>query len=237
MMRRAERGQILSSLIFLVAFLAFLGLAYLARHPLLRLVGSFWVVDEPDAHADVMFVLSDDNYAGDRATHAAQLYRRGVAPLIVASGRLLRAYAGIGELIEHDLLADGVPAGSILKFPTRATNTRDEAEAFLGLATAKGWKRILIVTSNYHTRRTRFIYSRVFPSDIAVSVASAPDSEFDPAHWWETRAGLKIFLNEAVGYVVARWELRDGRGRGAPAAVWVFAPPRFLGERLISLLR
>src|SRR5580658_7750898 len=109
-MRRAERGGIFFRLIFLCFFVLFLALLYLVRNPLLRLAGAFWVVDEPVAHADAMIVLSDDNYGGDRAVHAAELYRQGVAPLIVASDRMIRPYVGIGEMIAHDLEDHGVPA-------------------------------------------------------------------------------------------------------------------------------
>jgi len=64
------------------------------------------------------------------------------------------------------------------------------------------------VTSNYHTRRTRFIYGRVLPSNVTFRISSARDSEFDPSRWWETRQGQKLFFTEIVGYVVAWWELR-----------------------------
>jgi hypothetical protein len=47
---------------------------------------------------------------------------------------------------------------------------------------------------------------------VTFRVSSARDSEFDPARWWQTRQGQKLFFTEIVGYVVAWWELR-----GAPA--------------------
>ena len=136
-----------------------------------------------------------------------------VAPLVVASGRMLRPYTGMAEIIERDLEIHGVPMESIVKFPQRAANTREEAEALKGLVANRGWRRVLIVTSNYHTRRTRFIFDRVFPSNVTVRVSAAHDSEFDPAHWWEARLGVKLFSGELVGYVVAWWDLR-----GKPSA-------------------
>jgi uncharacterized SAM-binding protein YcdF (DUF218 family) len=114
----------------------------------------------------------------------------------------------MAEIIERDLETHGVPMESIVKFPQRAANTREEAEALKGLVANRGWHRVLIVTSNYHTRRTRFIFERVFPSNVTVRVSAAHDSEFDPEHWWETRLGVKLFTGELIGYVVAWWELR-----------------------------
>jgi uncharacterized SAM-binding protein YcdF (DUF218 family) len=221
-MRRAERGGIIFQLLGMLVFLAFLAFLYVLRHPLMRLAGEFWVVNESAIQADVIIVLGDDNYEGDRAARAAELYRAGLAPQIVASGRFLRPYAGVAEMIERDLESHGVPARSIVKFPQRATNTREEAEALSGLVASRGWKRILLVTSNYHARRARFIFSRVFPPSVTVRACGAHDSDFDPLRWWETRLGQKIFLNEVLGYFAARWELRHKSPPPAGATLLFF---------------
>jgi uncharacterized SAM-binding protein YcdF (DUF218 family) len=220
--RRGEHGGIFFRLLFLLVFLAFLVFFYVIRHPLMRLAGQLWLVNDPAVQADAMIVLGDDNYDGDRAAHAADLYRMGLAPIVVASGRSLRPYAGIAEMIEHDLESRGVPSASIVKFSHRGENTREEAEALAGLIAGRGWKRILVVTSNYHARRARFIYERTLPTGVSVHVSGAHDSEFDPSRWWETRQGQKLFLNEVLGYVAARWEFR--RKTAAPAGATLLIP-------------
>jgi uncharacterized SAM-binding protein YcdF (DUF218 family) len=212
-MSRKDRGGIFFRLLFLLFFIGFLALLFVARHPLMRFAGQFWVVDEPAAQSDALVVLGDDNYAGDRSFHAAELYREGVAPIVVASGRMLRHNSGLAEIMQRDLESFGVPSASIVPLANRAENTREEAGEVAKLIRARGWKRVIIVTSNYHTRRTRFIYSRVLPSNVTFRVSSARDSDFDPSHWWQTRLGQKLFFNEIVGTVVAWWELR-----GAPAS-------------------
>ena len=202
-----ERGGIITRLIFLVFLAALLIVIYLVRHPLLRFTASEWIVEDVPAHCDAMIVLSDDNYEADRANRAAQLYRSQAAPIVVASGRLLRPYAGIGELMQHDLVERGVPQSAILVFKHTAENTREEAEALHSLIRDRGWKHLLIVTSNFHTRRARYIFSRVVP-ETQVYVAAAADSDFDPNNWWEHRFGLKMFSAELGGMIVAMWELR-----------------------------
>jgi hypothetical protein len=37
---------------------------------------------------------------------------------------------------------------------------------------------------------------------------AAPDSEYDPRTWWQSRPGMKIFLHELAGFPVAIWETR-----------------------------
>jgi uncharacterized SAM-binding protein YcdF (DUF218 family) len=211
-MRGGQHGGIFFRLLSLLFFFGFLALLFVARHPLMRFAGQFWVVDEPAAQSDALIVLGDDNYAGDRAFHAAELYREGVAPVVVACGRMLRRNAGIAEVMQHDLESFGVPGASIVPLAHRAENTQEEAAEVARLIHTRGWKRVMVVTSNYHARRTRFIYGRVLPPSISFRVSGARDSEFDPSRWWQTRQGQKLFLTELVGYVVARWELR-----GSPA--------------------
>ena len=225
-MRRGEHGGIFFRLLFLLALISFLAFLYVIRHPLMRLAGELWMVNDPAAPADVIIVLGDDNYAGDRAFHAAELYRAGVAPVVVASGRMLRANAGVADLMGHDLESFGIPASSIVKFSHRASNTKQEAEALSGLIASRGWKRILIVTSNYHARRAEFIFERVLPAGLSVHVSGARDSEFNPTSWWETRQGQKLFLDELLGYAAARWELRGKPAGPAGAAILAGISPR-----------
>ena len=72
--REGERGGIIFKFLLLLCFLGFLFVIYLLRYPLLRLAGGFWVVDDGPAYSDVIVVLSDDNYGGDRAAGAAKLF-------------------------------------------------------------------------------------------------------------------------------------------------------------------
>lgn len=214
-MMSRQRGGIFLRLLVLLFFCAFLGAIFLVRRPLLRLAGNFWVVQDPLVHADAILVLSDDNFGGDRASRAAELFRSGWAPLVVASGRMLRPYAGISELMDRDLQNRGVPAADVLRFPQHASDTREEAEALRGLVIQKGWRHVLLVTSNYHTRRAQYIFHKVFPTSVTVSVVPARDIEFDPDDWWETRQGTKLFFLESFGYCMAMWELRDNRSAAA----------------------
>ena len=204
----AQRGGIISTLIALLFLLALCGALYLARRPILRFAGESWIVDESIDHADAIIVLSDDNFYADRVTRAAELMREGKAPLVVASGRRLRPYAGIAELMQHDLIERGVAKENIVVFPQDADNTREEAQALLPLVTQKKWHGLIIVTSNYHTRRARYIFHHIFPQGVELAVVSARDGDFDPQQWWAKRKSVKELTREVAGMAVAMWELR-----------------------------
>jgi uncharacterized SAM-binding protein YcdF (DUF218 family) len=213
-----QRGGIFFRLLVLLLLALLAAAVYVVRHPLLRIAGGFWVAGDSPERADAILVLGDDNFDADRAARAAQLFRGGLAPLVVASGRLLRSYAGIAELMGRDLQARGVPAAAILPFPHRAANTLEESQALRGLVISRGWRRVLVVTSNYHTRRARYIFQRVFPTEVTVLMISAADSDYDPDRWWETRQGRKLFFLGSVGYLTAVWESWEENGAAREAA-------------------
>ena len=129
----------------------------------MRMAGRLWVVSDPIERADAIIVIGDDNFNGDRAARAAELYAAGWAPVVVASGRKLRPFAGIAELIDRDLENRGVPATSVIRFPHEAENTLEEAKALSVYTRERRWHRVLLVTSNYHTRRARYIFRKIFP--------------------------------------------------------------------------
>jgi len=201
--RKSERGGALVSLIILAVLVVLCAVVYWARHPILRFAGESWVIDAPAAHADALLLLGDDNFYADRATRAAELIRHGVAPVVVASGRRLRPSAGIAELLEHDLIERGVPKDKIIRFPHDADNTLEEAAALAHLSSERRFHSVIVVTSNYHARRARYLFDKAFPPSISVSVAGAHDGDFDPQHWWEKRKSQEIFVHELVGMLVA----------------------------------
>ena len=207
-LRSGQSGGIFFRLIFFIFILVVCAVLYLARVPLLRLAGEFWVVDEPPETSDVIVVLSGDNYDAERATRAASLFKSGMAPRVVATGRALRSYATTTDLMKRDLVEHGVPDSAIVPFTHKADDTRDEAAAVSEFVRSHGWKKILLVTSNYHTRRSQYIYEHVLPSSDQLLTVAAPDSDYDPNYWWRTRTGVKIFFHELGGYLVALWETK-----------------------------
>jgi uncharacterized SAM-binding protein YcdF (DUF218 family) len=208
--KESEKGRILLNLILLLFFVVTCVFLYLVRHPIFRFAGESWVVEDALDKADALIVLGDDNFYADRATRAAELFREGKGAVVVASGRRLRPRAGISELMEHDLVERGVPKEKILRFVQDADSTKEEAEALRKLVKEKKWRSIIVVTSNYHTRRARYVFRRVFPQGIEIRVASARDGDFDPEHWWEKRKSIKELMREFAGMAMAIWELRPG---------------------------
>jgi uncharacterized SAM-binding protein YcdF (DUF218 family) len=227
--RNGQRGGIFFRLLALLVFAALLFVVYLVRRPILTAIGEYWIIDDPASQAEALIILSDDDFVGSRAAKAADLYHEGRAPRIVASGRMLRPYAGIGELIQRDLTDRGVPTSAIEIYRHNARDTLDEAQTLRSLVVGKKWKHVVVVTSNYHTRRARYIYQKMFPLGVQVDVASAKDPEFDVSDWWEHKPGVERFLKEVAGMCYAKWVLRHTEPTTGTILEILFSR-RFIGD-------
>ncbi|HXJ11221.1 MAG TPA: YdcF family protein, partial [Candidatus Limnocylindrales bacterium] len=91
----------------------------------------------------------------------------------------------------------------IIRFPHDADSTKEEAVALARFCADRHFRSVIVVTSNYHARRARYIFDKVFPVTISVSVAGAHDGDFDPENWWEKRKSQGLFIHELVGILEA----------------------------------
>ena len=190
-------------LLCVVAVLAAAGACAVSAGRLLVAPGAL----EPASEADAIFVLSGAD--ADRWLEGYDLWREQRAPIIVLSPGL-RDAAGIelrrrginvptGADVARDVLIGqlGVPAASVEVFPGQLDNTAAEAAAIAHLAAARGWQRVLVVTSLPHTRRTLFAMRRSLdPGGVAVQVRASRYDDFQPARWWANRAGFRWILSE-----------------------------------------
>lgn len=166
-----------------------------ATHTLwLELLGGFLVRAEPPARADLLVVLAGDFY-GLRILRAGQLLREGFAPKALVSGP--EGFYGFheSELAIRFAARHGFAESGFEPFPHRETSTRGEAAVIVPELRRRGVRRLLLVTSNFHTRRAGSVFRAAAP-DIEIIVVAAPDRDFEPASWWRHREAQKKFLLE-----------------------------------------
>jgi len=163
--------------------------------------------DEPVA--DAIVVLSGSSTYIERAAWAAQLYRQGRAPLIVLTNDgLISGWDNreernplYYELSARQLQQQGVPVDRIQLAPGLALGTYEESLMVRDYATAHNLKRLLIVTSAYHSRRALWSMRRACEgSGIEVGINSAPPGWQTPSPWawWRKRWGWKLVGGEYV---------------------------------------
>ncbi len=78
-------------------------------------------------------------------------------------------------------------------------STEEEARALDGCVHQHGWQSIVVVTSNYHTRRAGIIWRRTLKQQdpsMRLWVHAVNDPEFDVREWWRKRLYAKTWLLE-----------------------------------------
>jgi len=178
---------------------------FVFRVPLLRRLGAFLVVQDPDAPADAIVVLSGS--LPDRILHAVDLYKAGLAPVIVLTREV--EMPGLSELRHrgleiperHDLnrsIAEqlGVPHEAIITIDERAGSTLTEVAALLPELRRRNLRTILLVTSKTHTRRAAMIFETLSGGDIKLRVSPTPYDPFTPDDWWKRRETTRRVITE-----------------------------------------
>jgi uncharacterized SAM-binding protein YcdF (DUF218 family) len=79
------------------------------------------------------------------------------------------------------------------------TSTWEEAELVAGYCEREGYKVVLVVTSQFHTRRTRQVFRQALRAvGVDVTVIGAPPSEYSTDAWWESEKGLLFVYDEYI---------------------------------------
>ncbi len=156
-------------------------------------LGSYLVQNQKPEKAEVVVALAGDEY-GDRVLTAGQLVREGWAPYALVSGTpyLLTNHA---ELSIDYAAAKGYSRSYFRPFERDMVATRDETQDIAEWLKQHGIHKVLLVSSNYHTRRAARLMKEAAPNLQVITIA-APDKYFTPDGWWRNRGGQRIFLQE-----------------------------------------
>ncbi len=188
-----------------VLFFIAVVLVFLFRH-----AASYLVVNDPQ-HADLIVVLG----GGDndlRYWNGVKLMHEGYAPHLMldvfAKGK---TFGHLDTDLAQELLDRTTPGESTV-CPVQENSTYDEARYLEKCLAGSGAKSVLVVTSDYHTRRSREILQARLPQ-YHFSFYAAPDPYYYGTRWWADRQWAKTTLSEWERYLwwelVDRW--RDGR--------------------------
>ena len=188
--------------------LAFAGLAALALLILAFFrLGTFLAVNDPLMKADAILVLGGT--LAERPLEAADLFKEGYAPLIVvtrgpadpAIPRLRRL--GIEIETEFDLnrrilLGVGVPEEALITPDRIHDNTAEEAQTLRELVDRHGWRRVIVVTSKFHLRRSGLAMGRALRGTRTEIIRrGSRHDESQPEAWWTRRRDIRWVASEA----------------------------------------
>lgn len=153
------------------------------------------------APADAIAVLSGGR---PRLEQAVSLYKQGYAPELWYTGDAPQGeepYERNSQLARQAAIDMGIPANAIHLLPS--TSTWEDTQQIIAYAQQRDIKKVVLVTSWYHARRSMCIVQRQSAgTDINVSFQAASNATFGPDNWWRTEEGLMDVVNEyiKIGY-------------------------------------
>lgn len=204
--RYALRGRVRRWWKPALAALSLLGVLYATRLYWLRQAGEFLVRGEPPQKAEVAVVLAGD-WFGHRIMKALELTRQGYASRVLVDSPRGPYDTTEAELAIGFAVRRGASRELLEPLPMQTRSTMAEAQVVDQELRRRNLTRALIVTSNYHTRRTRSIFRYFGSPEVQYTVVAAPDEDFSPDAWWRTRDGQKIVFLEYVKLL--NWWLVD----------------------------
>ena len=203
-MSRPKKILWVISFLFLVLVFAFI-----FRRPLLTGYARFFSVQTADKGADAIVCLSGGTVT--RVPETLRLWNHGYAPAVfLTEGK--KANKEFSNLEKSNMwFARSVTKQmelnatweTIPSLTGGATSTFDEAEDVLAYAKQKDWKRIIIVTDEFHTRRACYAFEKIFDgSGIEVETAGASNEVFSDDDWWESDRGISCYVLETIKFPV-----------------------------------
>jgi uncharacterized SAM-binding protein YcdF (DUF218 family) len=177
----------------LAAALLLIAVLLVFRQQVLIRLGESLVVSDSLERASLIYVFAGD-FWGSRVLLGAQLGSEGWAPQVILSGgRYQGRYAS--DLSVDFAVAHGYPRRLFLPIRLEAQSTVEEAQAMGPIFHRLGAKRIILVTSNFHSRRAAQVF-RLFLPEFDFRMEGAADDVFDPEDWWTRPQERHLFFAE-----------------------------------------
>lgn len=155
--------------------------------------GNFLIVDAPRP-SDAILVLAGET--DRRPQRALQLLSQGYGKRIVLNVPTnAKLYKFTQIELAQKYIQDLPQAASLSICPIDGLSTKDESKDAEKCLQREGAKSVLIVTSDFHTRRALEVFRREFPGR-EYSVAAARNDEGFGSRWWTHRRWAKTFVDE-----------------------------------------
>jgi uncharacterized SAM-binding protein YcdF (DUF218 family) len=185
--------------------------------PFMQSLGNYLVLEDSPQRADLIVVLAGSPAV--RGVAAADYYNQELAPKIYLSrggleqSNLLVGLTGLDltdtgnwGLTKDIMTAKGVPESAVTVDTQFVDSTLAEARRFDEYRKTSPVKKIILVTSRYHSRRAFQTFSHVLGPD--VEIISLP-SQYDPFQadgWWGDRSSFKNVVLEYQKMLLFRIE-------------------------------
>jgi hypothetical protein len=169
--------------------------------------GAFLLVDAP-LPSDVILVLAGET--DRRPERALELLAQGYGKRVVLDVPTdAKIYESTEIQLAQKYIQDLPRAASVSICPIYGRSTKDESKDAEKCLAREGGTSVLIVTSDFHTRRALSVFRREVPGH-EYSVAAARDDAQFGVKWWAHRQWAKTLLDEWLKLIW--WKVVDQWG-------------------------
>jgi len=159
------------------------------------------VETKPDRQADGIVVLTGGS---SRVSDAMELLAAGYGKRLLISG--VHPTSGASD-ISRSLPESQSLFNCCVDLDHSAINTRSNAAETRRWAHERGFKSLIVVTSNYHMPRAIVELSHAMP-DITLIPYAVVGEKWRDEPWWENGATFRLVLSEYVKYIAAGVRVR-----------------------------
>lgn len=152
-------------------------------------------------------VLSGESRDGERSDAAVKLYLEGRIDTTILSSVRVHKDRYAGEMAIGYMVGEGYPREKLFEFRHDAYSTQEEAALLIRQFRYQNLDTVLIITSSFHTARTRRIFRKLAQGYPQVLVYPADLKDYDPSAWWSGRESRKYWLTEWMKTVSTFFEL------------------------------
>lgn len=176
---------IISGIVLFFIFSGFLFLFFL---------GSFLSPQDKLEKADVIVVVSGGE-TFSRTQKAVELYKDNWAPKIIVSGAARSGEISNAMAMKSYAIKKGVLAKDIF-IEEESNSTYENALFSKEIIEENNFKKIILVTSPYHQRRTYMNFRFVLGPDYQIINQSSSDSNWSSSSYFESKKNIKTTFDE-----------------------------------------
>ena len=115
--------------------------------------------------------------------------------LIISACRVYKTRYASEFMVDY-YVQQGVPRERVFEFRQDAYSTIEEARLLIRQFRLQNLDTVVIVTTSFHTARTRRIFRKLAGGYPVVMVAAAEYNVYDPNAFWSNRESLKLWFDE-----------------------------------------
>jgi hypothetical protein len=177
-------------------------------------IHSFLTFSQPLEVADILLIEGWLN--GKTLEGVVKEYQKRNYKMILIPGfpmneeEFSNGYQSYPEKVAKTLIKLGIESQKIVTIVIPYVETNRTAETAIAV---KNWLKksnlslnsLNIYSYDIHTRRSYLIYQKILKPEIKVGAIAYPSPHYNPQKWWRSSYGVKIMINEIIGYFYARF--------------------------------